>query len=335
MFDRVKQTSTTIGTASYVIGAATFPGFRTWAQAASEHATLFGGTTVVVPYLAIEGAAWEAGYGVFTPATATLTRSVITSSSNANNPVVWGAGTRDLSIAPNALGHSGLGGRNTYSGSDPSGADNENQGYRPGSVWITATADVSLRLVYVCTSAAGAAIWSLVNHPAAFRENVAGRGLTRYQPTVLNSVDTQRERTDFSQTLAESLNVDEYQPRGAIIKRSVHTTDATATVISLPAHRGVGVLLATVVLTRGDAAEGKVVEIKAGYRLALAGGTPVALGAASITTLGETVGFAGATVAVGFAAGAVTLTLTGIAATSIGWSLYGTLNELAHSPMPA
>ena len=85
--DRVRETSTTTGTATYALAGAEV-GFRTFSSAVGNGNTC--------PYFAVMGSNWEAGIG--TVAAGTLARTTVMTSSNANNPVSWGAGTKQVAL---------------------------------------------------------------------------------------------------------------------------------------------------------------------------------------------------------------------------------------------
>lgn len=86
--DRVLETSVTTGTGDYTVaGAAT--GFQTF----------LGGVVSandLVPYYAEDGVNWEAGIGTVLSGPSRLQRTHVLKSSNSNNAVNWGAGTRNL-----------------------------------------------------------------------------------------------------------------------------------------------------------------------------------------------------------------------------------------------
>lgn len=86
--DRVQETSTTTGTGTYnLAGAVT--GFRGFVAGI--------GTTNTCHYCATDGTDWEVGVGTVTDAaTDTLARTTILASSNSNNAVNWGAGTKNI-----------------------------------------------------------------------------------------------------------------------------------------------------------------------------------------------------------------------------------------------
>ena len=86
--DRVKETSTTVGTGTYTLaGAAT--GFQSFSVIGN------GNTTY---YTATDGTNWEVGIGTYTSSGTTLARTTILASSNAGSAVNWGAGTRDVFV---------------------------------------------------------------------------------------------------------------------------------------------------------------------------------------------------------------------------------------------
>ena len=90
LLGRVRCTTTTQGTGSYVILGAVNTSFFDFTSV---------GTTKVVPYVCCDGTNSEEGYGTITVSggTTSLTRNV-TKSTNNNNPVNWGPGTRDIFI---------------------------------------------------------------------------------------------------------------------------------------------------------------------------------------------------------------------------------------------
>lgn len=84
--DRVKESSTTVGTGPFGLGGAPV-GFRTFAAGLS--------LGDAVPYCAVLGAEFEIGVGTLTAA-ATLARTTVTASSNSGNPVNFAAGTKEV-----------------------------------------------------------------------------------------------------------------------------------------------------------------------------------------------------------------------------------------------
>jgi hypothetical protein len=88
--DRVKETSTTTGTGTYnLAGAVT--GFQGFVAGIATGNTCY--------YTATDGTDWEVGIGTVTDATPdTLARTTILQSSNSDNAVNWGAGTRTLFV---------------------------------------------------------------------------------------------------------------------------------------------------------------------------------------------------------------------------------------------
>lgn len=94
--DRVMEASTTTGTGALTLAGA-YTGFRSFSSVCSINDTVW--------YLieAIDGSGnptgeWEAGYGTYSGAS-TLTRTLVTGSSNADNAVNFGAGTKRVSVS--------------------------------------------------------------------------------------------------------------------------------------------------------------------------------------------------------------------------------------------
>lgn len=92
--DRVLETSTTTGLGTInLAGAVT--GFRSFIAAV--------GSGEKVPYAMDDGVNWETGIGTVTAGTPdTLSRTTVTGSSNGGALVNWGAGTRNVRLAPTA-----------------------------------------------------------------------------------------------------------------------------------------------------------------------------------------------------------------------------------------
>lgn len=90
--DRVLETSTTTGTGTLnLAGAVT--GFRSFITAV--------GTGKKVPYIMDDNTNWEVGIGTVTSGSpSTLSRTTVLASSNSNALVNWGAGTRNIRLAP-------------------------------------------------------------------------------------------------------------------------------------------------------------------------------------------------------------------------------------------
>ncbi len=89
---RVRETFTTTGT-----GTVTLAGAVTGARAFS--AGLSNGDTCF--YVMEGGADYEIGYGTYSANT--LARTTVLKSSNSNNAVNWGAGTKTVEISPIGL----------------------------------------------------------------------------------------------------------------------------------------------------------------------------------------------------------------------------------------
>lgn len=92
--DRVKETTVTTGTGAVTLaGAAT--GYRTFLAAVGD------GNTCYYTIQAVDGGGnptgdWETGIGTYAAAGNTLTRTTVQSSSNSNNAVNFGAGTKQV-----------------------------------------------------------------------------------------------------------------------------------------------------------------------------------------------------------------------------------------------
>lgn len=85
--DRVQETTTTVGSADYVLaGAAT--GFQSFGDVMSN-----GDTTY---YAVTDNISWEVGIGTYSTTGPTLARTTILASSNAGSPVGWSAGTKSI-----------------------------------------------------------------------------------------------------------------------------------------------------------------------------------------------------------------------------------------------
>lgn len=93
--DRIKETSSTGGTGPYELSLGAETGFQTFAAGIGDGNQC--------EYCATDGTDWEVGLGTVDVDVITqLTRDVIYSSSNSNNVVNWGAGTRTLFCTPAA-----------------------------------------------------------------------------------------------------------------------------------------------------------------------------------------------------------------------------------------
>ena len=86
--DRVKETSTTVGTGTFTLAGAA-NGFQSFAVIGD------GNTTY---YTITDGTDWEVGIGTYTSSGTTLSRDTILESSNSGNAVNWGAGSKDVFI---------------------------------------------------------------------------------------------------------------------------------------------------------------------------------------------------------------------------------------------
>jgi hypothetical protein len=88
--DRVKETTTTIGTGTVtLLGAST--GFQSFAVIGNANTTYY---TIA----AQTGTEWEVGVGTYTSSGTTLARTTILSSSNGGSAVSFSAGTKDVFV---------------------------------------------------------------------------------------------------------------------------------------------------------------------------------------------------------------------------------------------
>lgn len=83
--DRIKETTTTTGTGTYTLGGAV-TAFRAFSSGFSN------GQEVYYIVSDPNGADWEIGVGTYS--SSTVTRNRIIASSNSNNAVNWGAGSK-------------------------------------------------------------------------------------------------------------------------------------------------------------------------------------------------------------------------------------------------
>ena len=84
--DRVKETTTTTGTATYTLAGA-ITGFESFGSVGDSNTTYYGCS---------DGTDFEVGIGTYTASGTTLARTVILQSSNSDNAVNWGAGTKTI-----------------------------------------------------------------------------------------------------------------------------------------------------------------------------------------------------------------------------------------------
>ena len=84
--DRVKETSTTTGTGAYTLAGAV-TGFESFNSIGNGNTTYYACTL---------GSDFEVGIGTYTASGTTLARTTILQSSNSDNAVDWGAGTKTL-----------------------------------------------------------------------------------------------------------------------------------------------------------------------------------------------------------------------------------------------
>lgn len=87
--DRVKETSTTTGTGSFTLAGAE-TGFQSFSNGVGVGNTCY--------YVITDGTNWEIGLGTLSGST-TLARTTVYNSSNSNNAVDWGAGSKDVFVS--------------------------------------------------------------------------------------------------------------------------------------------------------------------------------------------------------------------------------------------
>lgn len=129
----VKETTTTTGTGNYTLGGAA-TGFRTFSSAivpgSGSHVN-----NAYVPYVARMGSEYEIGLGILSAST-TLQRHVIFESSNADAAVSWAAGTKEIYCELGGLSET-RGRHNLVAEAHPTSSDDATDGYAPGSLWVT------------------------------------------------------------------------------------------------------------------------------------------------------------------------------------------------------
>ena len=87
--DRVKETTTTTGTGTYTLAGAE-TGFQAFSVIGDGNTTYYAVT---------DNTDWEVGIGTYTATGTTLARTTILSSSNSDNAVDWGAGTKYIFVS--------------------------------------------------------------------------------------------------------------------------------------------------------------------------------------------------------------------------------------------
>ena len=85
--DRVQETTNTTGTGAYTLGGAV-PGFQTFASEVSNADTVY--------YSVTDNVNFEVGLGTYASSGGTITRTTVFTSSNSNNAVNWGIGTKNI-----------------------------------------------------------------------------------------------------------------------------------------------------------------------------------------------------------------------------------------------
>jgi hypothetical protein len=85
--DRVQETTNSTGTGAYTLGGAV-PGFQTFASEVSNADTVY--------YSITDNVNFEVGLGTYASSGGTITRTTVFTSSNSNNAVNWGIGTKNI-----------------------------------------------------------------------------------------------------------------------------------------------------------------------------------------------------------------------------------------------
>jgi hypothetical protein len=85
--DRVQETTNTTGTGAYTLGGAV-AGFQTFASELSNGDTVY--------YSITDNVNFEVGLGTYASSGGTITRTTVFTSSNSNNAVNWGVGTKNI-----------------------------------------------------------------------------------------------------------------------------------------------------------------------------------------------------------------------------------------------
>lgn len=93
-FDMVQESSTTVGTISYVLLGAT-TGHQSFGAKLSNGDTAY--------YMVTDGVNWEVGLGTYTTVGTSLARTTILDSSNSGSAVSWSVGTRTVNLVSPAL----------------------------------------------------------------------------------------------------------------------------------------------------------------------------------------------------------------------------------------
>jgi hypothetical protein len=87
--DRVRETTNTTGTGTYTLAGAV-GGFESFASVGNSNTTY---------YVCTDDTDFEVGIGTYTASGTTLARTTILESSNSDNAVDWGAGSKDIFVA--------------------------------------------------------------------------------------------------------------------------------------------------------------------------------------------------------------------------------------------
>jgi len=139
VFDRVRETSPTVGAGTYTLsGVAVSGGYATVSDVASN------GDKVIYAATGLSGGspAWEVAVGTYaTPSPGTLARTTILRSSNANAAVVWDSGDKVIFITTAANYCELLRMVHKFDAAvPPTSSEDQNDGFHAGSHWLDAVA---------------------------------------------------------------------------------------------------------------------------------------------------------------------------------------------------
>lgn len=316
MYDRVKVTSSTTGTGTVTLDSGASVGFRSFYSVSPAAA-------IVVPYLITGGSAWELGYGTYDGIDpGTLTRDVVIASSNSNALVSFGAGTKEVSIAPHTTTALSPGARHNWLGAaEPTATDDSTLGYAEGSMWRFGS-----RWWFCSSPAATSAVWIEMSTNWRY---VPASG-TRAEIDA-DDVDVDPSpRSEFCVSMFSAPGSSAYNRRHARLKGpGRQTTGAASDTIEVSTPSGGagvfrGTLLAVIV---SGANQNKA----RGWDLSIVwrntGGTAVLIGTPSPTAIDGDTELSAATAVISASGSDLIITVTGVTSETIDWSLMGNMNE--------
>lgn len=320
MFDRVKDSSATTGTGTYMLDSVAAAGYRSFYSVSP-------GVSILVPYLAKMGDIWEVGYGTYDGGNpGTLERTVFIASST-GSPISWTGGSKEITLAPLASSMPGSGIRHNFDGlAPPTSSDNLSAGYQPGSLWRYG------EHLYLCfNSSINFALWNEITSPWRRIDIFFGAACLE------NDYADPAPRDGFAESLYDWDGLPGLATRASLeVPTGLVTTDATPTATYLSVYNGAAVITGTVIATRNDTGnyESKAWEFKAVVRK---NSTTISLiGTPTVTVLAADTSLAAASITVsvdiGFG-GVLAINLTGIAATNISWGAQCRILEKLETPV--